>query len=318
MTQFSSKSTLGVAIATFNGARYLKEQLESIRLQTKKVDSIVVYDDGSYDDTLDIAKSYHDIFARDNIDYTWIAGANVGYCRNFERAIAYLDTDLVFLCDQDDVWLPTKVEDSVKYFDQYDDLNVLFTDALVTNSDLIIKRKISAILKYRRQTFIFPCVWPMSRNTCVGATMVLRRTFFQRIFPIPSGQRNHDAWIARCAALTNSLAYLPIPMIYYRQHESNVIGAGGINRSRLQKDAELIELETLNSELQELVSFYEMNTNSFYVLQWLRFIKKRQSNFKKPPLLGLLATLALYKHYRIHLNGLRSLVKDLIILGIPK
>lgn len=318
MTDALSDPTLGVAIATFNGARYLAEQLESIRLQTKKVNALVVYDDGSNDETLAVAKRYNDIFCADNIDYSVMTEKNVGYCKNFERAISVLTTDLIFLCDQDDVWLPEKVEECVKIFSQYKDLNVLFTDAFVTNCNLEIRKKISDIMKYPSKDFTYPCNWPVSRNTCVGATMVLKRTFLKSILPIPSFQRSHDAWIARVAALNNCLAYLPKPMIYYRQHENNVIGAGAFNKSKLQKDRELKELDALHRELNEVLSLFTTSDNSHYVKAWLHFVDKRKQILNKPLFLGSLEAITQYRRYRLHLNGIRSWLKDIIILGDRK
>ena len=315
MTNFHYTPTLGVAIATFNGAKYLGEQLESIRVQTKKVDKIVVYDDGSQDNTLEIAKDFEKIFKSDGIDYKIFSGDNVGYRRNFERAINVLETDLIFLSDQDDVWKPLKVAESVKLFTKNKNLTVLFTDALITDVNLEIRGKISKVMHYPKNAFTYPCNWPTYRNTCVGATMVFKRKFVQSILPIPDSQRSHDAWISRHAAMTSGLAYLPEPMIYYRQHENNTIGAGSLQKSKLRKESELKELKALVIELKGIVSHYGHNPNTTQLKEWRSFLEQRIEILEKTFFFGFFGTLLLRRGYTKHVNGTRSWLKDIIILG---
>ena len=100
--------TTSVAICTYNGAKYLTEQLESILAQETPVDEIIICDDGSTDGTPLLLKEYHDQFPK--LFRLFFNAENLGYVRNFEQALSLCTKDIIFLCDQDDVWFSDKIE----------------------------------------------------------------------------------------------------------------------------------------------------------------------------------------------------------------
>lgn len=110
---------LSVAMCTYNGEKYIREQLMSIRNQTLRIDEIVICDDCSEDDTVEIIENLirqYDLPVRLHVN-TW----NHGYRKNFEQAICRCSGDIIFLSDQDDIWLPTKVETIIGYFNSNPD-----------------------------------------------------------------------------------------------------------------------------------------------------------------------------------------------------
>jgi len=104
---------ISVAMCTFNGAKFLKEQIDSILNQTLKVDEIIICDDGSADDTLSIVTSYHNLYP--NLFKFFKNENNLRSNKNFEKAITICDGDFIFLADQDDVWNESKVENTISF-----------------------------------------------------------------------------------------------------------------------------------------------------------------------------------------------------------
>ena len=115
---------ISVAMTTYNGERYIKEQLESIINQTRKVDEIIIFDDCSKDKTVQIIREA--IKETEIKIFLTVNEKNVGYIENFRRAIEKSTGDYIFLCDQDDVWMNDKVEKMLDIMEKYD-IRVLFT-----------------------------------------------------------------------------------------------------------------------------------------------------------------------------------------------
>lgn len=121
-------------MATYNGTKYLRNQLESLSAQTRLPDELVVSDDGSSDSTLRILQDFADhapfpVHILEN-------QANVGYAGNFSRAVSATTGTLFFLCDQDNVWLPEKIEHMASYLNQHDRLHCLVCDAIIADENL--------------------------------------------------------------------------------------------------------------------------------------------------------------------------------------
>ena len=128
-----------VALCTYNGEKFLKEQLDSILNQTVKVDEIVVCDDGSTDATVSILNSYKEAFP--SIFRVYQNEKNLRSVKNFEKAISLCENEIIFLCDQDDVWKPEKVSVFLEKFRENTDVDVFASNAeIVDENDSVIDK----------------------------------------------------------------------------------------------------------------------------------------------------------------------------------
>ena len=210
-----------VALCTYNGARFLRQQLQSIAAQTKKPDSVVISDDASSDDTVTIARE----FARSSpfpVDIH-IHPARLGVSGNFDRAISLVNGDVIFLADQDDVWHPEKMERLLAVFDDAR-VTCVFTDArLVDENGTSMDHTLWQQIRYRPSPRLFDTL--ADRNVATGATMAFRAELRRLILPIPRDQP-HDWWIALLAAATDGLHPMAAALIDYRVHRQQQAGAG--------------------------------------------------------------------------------------------
>lgn len=217
--------TTSVALCTYNGERYIREQLQSIFNQSTPVDEVVVGDDGSSDATIDIVNSFKDRLSIRVLERKQPLGA----IQNFLQTISECHGDIIFLSDQDDIWQPNKVETILHYFDTHKSIDAIFTDAMLVDSE---GKPLDG--GYTLWNYFFD---EISRKRCemglmveefcasahaTGATMAFRKQLTER-FP----KRNdiwHDEMIARLAVSSHSLAYLPECLICYRIHSGQQIG----------------------------------------------------------------------------------------------
>ena len=126
------KISVSVAMATYNGERYLLEQVESILSQLEGGDELVIGDDGSTDKTFEIISKIADRDKRVKV----LQGNNLGVIGNFERIIKECNNELIFLSDQDDVWVTNKVEVMKEYFQREESLSLLMSDLIVVDKEL--------------------------------------------------------------------------------------------------------------------------------------------------------------------------------------
>lgn len=214
-----------VVICTYNGERYIREQIESILNQERKVDEIVVCDDGSTDRTVDIVKR---LFTEFGFEHYRIMGpqATKGVAANFLRGLKASTGDYAFTCDQDDVWLPDKVAifaDAIEASNK----QLYFSDGFVVDSDLS-KRGYSLwdTLGFSARLLDNGTMLDVLLSRCVvtGAAMVVSRELIDQVEEIPSCWL-HDGWLAAVAACNDSIQPIDRKTFLYRQHGGNVVGA---------------------------------------------------------------------------------------------
>lgn len=219
--------TCGIALCTCNGMEYLEAQLDSLLSQRRPADHLVIFDDASDDGTWEFLQAWTAKVAIP-VDLRRNA-ARQGVIRNFEMAVAALATDLIFLCDQDDIWQPDKMEVIAKVFESSREVLLVHTDARLINSrgedlgtSLLEALGLTATereLIGRGGAFSVLC----RRNTVTGATTAFRRNLLDVALPFPSSAL-HDEWLGVMAAATGRLVLLDVPTIKYRQHDRNVAG----------------------------------------------------------------------------------------------
>lgn len=234
-----SKQPVGVVMCTYNGARYVHEQLESIFAQTTPPDELTVYDDGSSDGTIEILER---TAASAPLPFRIVRnGTNLGYLRNFEQALADCRADIILFCDQDDWWLPHKVEKILQSFRADPDAGAVFSDAEIVDEKLQLPRETlfqRLWVTKRERSYIasgrfFEVL--MHRNVVCGATLALRATWKDRVLPFPNGLV-HDEWIAAVLASHGALRFIAEPLIRYRVHHANQVGLPRMTWRRLAKN----------------------------------------------------------------------------------
>lgn len=202
---------ISVCIATYNGERYIRQQIESIVCQLNVDDEIIVSDDGSTDGTLDIVKGIGD--KRIKI----IEGpGRKSPILNFECALKASKGDFIFLSDQDDVWKPDKVEICMKWLKTY---HCVVSDAEVTDNRLKpLYPSLYAIMQVR-QGRIYNTIW---KNGYTGCCMAFRRNVLEASLPFPKNIPMHDIWIGNVAAYKYNVIFIPDRLIHFRRHENTI------------------------------------------------------------------------------------------------
>ncbi|MBE6821055.1 MAG: glycosyltransferase family 2 protein [Ruminococcaceae bacterium] len=206
---------ISVALAAYKGQQYIAEQLESILPQLGENDEIIVSDD--YPQGL-TREAVMNIATRDK-RVKYIEGEGKGVVRNFENALEACTGDVIFLCDQDDVWQPDKVSCVMAEIAKGADL--VLHDAAVTDADLNITEPSFFAVHGSNADFKHNLI----RNTFVGCCMAFTRQVMQDTLPFPEGLPMHDWWIALAAIKKGyKTVLLNKPLILWRRHGDNVTG----------------------------------------------------------------------------------------------
>lgn len=210
-------------MATYNGEKYIQEQISSILAQISKDDELIISDDYSNDNTINVIKSFKD--KRINLIEN---NKNIGYAANFERALQKATGDVIFLADQDDIWLDNKVKISLKYLSKYD---FVISDAKIIDDRAALINK-SRNKKYQVKKG-FMQNWLRSRY--IGCCMAFDRQVLDSLFPFPKNKKwiPHDLWIALIAELYYKTFLISEPLILYRRHANNASNGGGVSQRAL-------------------------------------------------------------------------------------
>ncbi|OWP79421.1 glycosyl transferase [Flavobacterium oreochromis] len=264
---------ISVALCTYNGEKYLKEQILSILNQTKKVDEIIICDDISSDNTFSIINN----FAKENpnIFKIYKNENNLKSVKNFEKAINLCNGDIIFLSDQDDIWCNNKVEDYIKYFIEHPEINVIasngfYIDENSKKHEMYSIWDVPKFLKEKKIDFNYHQLTILGRNIATGASMAFRRIIIEDILPFPTIDNfHHDEWIAMITSSKNQFSFLDKQYFYYRIHNNQQVG--GVfykkNKSEKQKLLDIFNFESpINSfniykkRIRKLISNYKLNS----------------------------------------------------------
>jgi glycosyltransferase involved in cell wall biosynthesis len=221
--------TTEIIVCTYNGSRFIVDQLESILVQTIPVDKISIYDDQSTDRTLDrINEFVSQLSFEDQLLFNiQVNSSNLGYAQNFSRAIFSATEDILFLCDQDDIWEPNKVEVLLDLINSYP-VDMVFSDGLIIDSygenidNLTVLESYGInVCDFNKDAFKYL----MKRNYINGAAAAIRRMAAQSALPLPCDMP-HDYWLGIWCSLHEGVLATSKPLYKYRQHDANVIGMG--------------------------------------------------------------------------------------------
>jgi glycosyltransferase involved in cell wall biosynthesis len=201
-------------MASFNGEKYIKEQISSILVQLALEDELIISDDGSTDKTINIIREFDDKRIK------LVENKNtLGYAHNFENALKQSSGDYIFSSDQDDVWLPNKVEMMLPHL-KVD--NFVISDAYITNDKLEINGKITEWRKYKKGY-----IRNLYKSIYAGCTCAFTKRIKDYSLPFPSTKYiQHDNWIGLLCELKFNVVNIEEPLILYRRHNNNTSGAG--------------------------------------------------------------------------------------------
>ncbi len=315
------KLSLSIALASYNGEHYLREQLDSIARQTRLPDELVISDDASVDATSIIACEFA---LNAPFPVRFLRNSErLGSTHNFENAIRACRGNIIFLCDQDDSWYPDKVAQIEQHFINHPDAGAVFTDGDVVDKELnLLGLRLWKIFKFnsRQQVQISACdaLGVLLKHPVVtGATMAFRATYRDLILPIPDTW--HDAWIALLIGTVSCLDILPMPLIAYRQHDMNQLGISRRDRNQTRTFAaifgpQLFRCEMARIRLLEFQDRFPISEEKIYSLnEAIIFLRTRSvlpsARWRRLPM--AIRELAMGRYHR-YANGLQSFRKDLL------
>ena len=216
---------ISVAMATYNGARFLKEQLDSIRGQSVPADQVSLCDDGSTDGTAELAEQY---VADYGLGAQWSVLRNperLGYAENFRKAAGHTDGDYVFFCDQDDIWEPDRVEQMVKQMEERKEIQVLGSEFVPFTVDHDAPKVSRRVLKsFRNDGSLEHVIWSPGHIFIgsEGCTMCLRREFLERTRDYWYPGWAHDEYAWKLALCLDGCYILHTVTLRRRMHSGNV------------------------------------------------------------------------------------------------
>jgi len=324
--------TLSVAMCTYNGERYLQQQLASILRQSRLPDSMVIRDDGSTDATPAMLAAFAQQ-APFPVDCQ-VNPKNLGSTRNFEQAIAACRGELIALCDQDDVWHPHRLERCERELLNQPEVGLVFSDADIIDDD---GRHIGPSLwenfAFERTSIdalLAGDVMPMTKRAFVtGATVMFRARYAALCFP--AGKRwLHDGWLAMLIACMASIRPIEEKLLSYRLHRNQQVG---LKPDTLDHDASASKTPTreaptvafFHANIQEICDAIERlpltaeqrsHGPAQVFLRHRDFLAMRLA-LPADRLARLPIVLNAMEQYRVSANGVLSMVKDVLLPKAP-
>ena len=204
---------MSVCVASYNGAMYIEKQLHSILDQLQSNDQVIIVDDCSFDDTVNIIESFKDSRIK-----LFKNTKNIGVVGTFNKALKNANGDIIFLSDQDDEWLDNKVS-FIKNFFISNDIDMVVHDAKIMQGGTIVTNSLFG--QIGSSSGLFKNIYS---NSYTGCCMAFRRIILRKILPIPNKKGIfHDAWIGILAKFYKfKVIFIATPLIVYNRHETNV------------------------------------------------------------------------------------------------
>jgi len=263
-------TSYSVALCSYNGEKYIHQQIDSILNQTHRPSEIVVCDDGSTDRTPEILaeyqKQYPEIF---RIHFNEI---NLRSVKNFEKAISLCSKAIIFLSDQDDIWAENKAEKIVSFLDNHAEIDVVATNGFCIDENGAVHEKYSlwdapVFLKEKGKNIDYFEIILLC-NIATGASMAFRAALKPEIMPFPVlKDYHHDEWIALNTARKGRFEFLNDKLFYYRTHQEQQVGGVFFDKTEEGKaklmrffDLEPTSFSSYKRLLKRLLRFYEINT----------------------------------------------------------
>lgn len=219
---------IDILMATYNGEKYIKQQIDSILNQTYQEWRLLIRDDGSTDNTRDIILHYVQQYP-EKIQIVHSGRQNIGVVRNFRELIKCADNSYVMFCDQDDIWKKNKIQDTILEMQDIERKNqkapiLIFSDLVVIDSgervisESFVKRNNFQVENIQLARLVF---W----NVVVGNTILINEEMKKLMIEMPDDACMHDHWAVLTCLLNNGIVqYINKQTVLYRQHDENVVG----------------------------------------------------------------------------------------------
>lgn len=314
------QETIDILLATYNGEKYIKEQIESILNQTYKNIKLIISDDCSKDSTSKILKEYE---KKDDRIKLYIQQENLGVVKNIEFLLKKVENKYYMLSDQDDVWLPQKVEKSLEKLKQ-ENADLVFGDLEVVDKDLktiypsfgdfmLLNKKINKYINSNKLNYLYNCV--------TGCTILAKKETIEKIIPLPQKSKYliHDHWIGLMVSIYGKVSYIPEKYIKYRQHGNNQVGTDKISHGfkKIEQVRKLfinVKLGVFGTYVENSARFPEklqkLNAQSYEYFKMLD--KKKNFNFRQWRIFH-----KLYKTERFSYYILNFLIMNLPLIARP-
>lgn len=259
-----------ILMATYNGEKYIRQQIDSILNQTYSNFDLIIYDDCSKDNTRAIIEEYVKKDKRVKIIF---GKKNIGSTKAFEKLYNISDAEYFMFCDQDDVWLQNKVEKSLNKICKTKKL-LVFTDLKVVNKKLdIISESFFSLMKMDCNR-VYNWKKAILGNVAPGCTMIINKEIKKYIKIIPQGYILHDWWIVIISSFMNSIEVINEPLILYRQHENNQVGTKNSNKNNnIFKRFITNKIQYVNN-LNSILYFLRVNEIEHMFVKQVEFMKK--------------------------------------------
>jgi glycosyltransferase involved in cell wall biosynthesis len=306
---------INILMATYNGRRYVAKQIESILNQTYQDFRLIISDDCSTDSTLKILEEYE---KKDKRIEIYSQGQNLGVSANFEFLISKVRSEYFMFADQDDIWKPDKIENSVRKLET-ENLDLVYTDLEVVDSRLnqiapsywALKGLDYRIKKYNNFESLY------LNNFVTGCTMLVKSKWINEFMPLPkiSTYVLHDYWITLVISQSGKIGYLDKPTIKYRQHSNNKVGS----KTKTEELETLDEVRNLfiNVKLEHFKTFIKYE--KVFKNENIKILNKKAleyyenlKNVKTFSFSGIGLFLKLYKYENFSYK-----IKNLVILHFP-
>ena len=265
-----AKPLVSIAVCTYNGEKYLLEQLDSIVNQTYQPIEIVVVDDQSSDQTLALLKSYESRFSSLKIYENEV---NLGYIKNFEKAISLCSGEFISLCDQDDIWDLNKIELLIEHIG--DNVLIYHDSAFINSNGSRLNKKLSDVINMFQGDSYKPF---LLSNSVSGHACLFRQNLSAYCLPFPTGIF-HDRWIGFTAGKLGAIKYLDKPLVQYRQHEKSDTNILKLKREKAETILYgKVKIEKVLHEL-EIFASYPFNKDQAFIDKFLKLYRTRLTSY---------------------------------------
>lgn len=257
-----------VIIATYNGSKFIEEQFDSILAQSVQPDEVVITDDGSKDNTREIVQRYIDEHGLNGAWHLYVNKKNKGYAKNFLDGAMLTTGDIVFFCDQDDIWTPDRIKKMSEVMTENPRINLLCSNlepfyyeedtCKWSEKDLEVMKTDNSLEKCELTSTYFH----LQRSGC---TMCIRKTFLEEIMPYWTANWPHDDFVWKMAVVSSSCAILRFISMKRRMHSNNatVIRV----RTRQWRINQLHEYQMQYASLKKFAECYKLNNEKMKIIQ---------------------------------------------------